>query len=132
MSLIDTVARWFGLEGLRGHGPAQVDEEGVRRRLGDGTLEEVRWDELEAVMIHTTADGPWGEDLYWVLMGEGGTGVLVPGEHAQAIGFLQTLQERLPGLDNHAVIAACACVEEQWFPVWRKGQVEEAEGVEAA
>lgn len=131
MSLIDTMARWFGMEGLRGHGTPEVDELGVRRRLGDGSLEEVRWDQLEAVMIHTTDEGPWMEDFYWVLMGSEGGGVLVPGEEAQALGFLQILQARLPGLDNHAVIAAATSVENEWFPVWRRGQSAGTEADEA-
>jgi hypothetical protein len=128
MSWIEKLAGWFGLEDLRPHGPAEVDEAGVRRRLGDGTLEEVCWEDLEAVMIHTTDEGPFCEDFYWVLFGAAGSGVLVPGERAQEIGLLPILQERLSGMDNEAVIAACGCTEEQWFPVWRRnsGENEEA------
>ena len=48
-----------------------VDETGVRRRDRRGT-EAVRWDALARVEIVTTDDGPWGEDFFWLLHGEGG------------------------------------------------------------
>lgn len=132
MSWMENVARWFGLDALRPHGPVDLDEVGVRRRLSDGRLEEVRWDQLEAVMIHTTADGPFGEDFFWVLFGPDCQGCVVPGEEAQALGLLPVLQGILPEMDHAQVIAASLCVEEDWFPVWRKGQAAPASAAETA
>lgn len=96
-----------------------LDEVGLRRDLGDGQEESVRWNELRAVLIHTTDDGPFGEDFFWVLFGEGGSGVVVGNAEAVELGLLDRLQE-LEGFDNQAVIQASFSVEEAWFPCWQR------------
>ena len=93
-----------------------MDESGVRRWLDGAVIEAVRWDALATVAILTTSSGPVVDDVFWLLGGDGGTGVVVPSEHAPD-GFTQRLQE-LPGFDNEALIEAMLCAEDKLFSCW--------------
>lgn len=74
---------WFGRRFARlGHSralPQRVsvtfDSECVHVR-GRGVDDSVRWDVLERVVIETNQLGPWCEDLYFIMMGSDGTGVV--------------------------------------------------------
>lgn len=92
-----------------------IDEQGVRRQLPSGELEAVRWDALVRVEICTNSDGPYAEDLFWVLLGADGTGCLVPSSEA---GPLLEHVQRLPGADVLAVITALGSTSEAHFLVW--------------
>jgi len=49
-----------------------VDDAGARRIREDGAVvESVTWDELVGVRIVTTSDGPFAEDVLFVLDGDG-------------------------------------------------------------
>lgn len=103
----------------------EIDDEGVRRWVG-GAIEAVRWADLVEVGIVTTADGPFSEDIFWLLQGSAGGGCAVPGSAAAPL--LARLQ-RLPRFDNLTVVKACGTVEEASFRVW---QGEAGEGLAAA
>ena len=45
-----------------------VDDDGVRRQLADGTEESVTWAKLSEVAIRTTPEGPWKEDVFFLLV----------------------------------------------------------------
>jgi hypothetical protein len=96
-----------------------VDQVGVRRWLPDGRQEAVRWDDLVEVAIRTTPEGPWQEDVFFLLTGRGGGGVAVP--HGEAVerdllGWLQAL----PGFDNERVVEAMTWAEDAMFVCWRR------------
>jgi hypothetical protein len=96
-----------------------VDQVGVARRLPDGRQEAVRWDDLVEVAIRTTPQGPWQEDVFFLLTGRDGGGVAVPhGEAVQRdlLGWLQAL----PGFDNQQVVEAMGCAEDAMFVCWRR------------
>lgn len=109
---------WFPGTRGRADGRLVLDGEGARVTRADGTVEAVRWDALVGVTVHTTSDGPFGEDLYWLLQGSDETGCLIPGDAAVRSGLLDHLG-RLDGLDSMAVIEAVGCTIEAFFPVWR-------------
>ena len=77
----------------------------------------VRWNNLRAVLIETTDQGPFVEDVWWVLVdGEGHCMI------AQEVGgeaLLARLQA-LPDFDNEAVIAAMMSVENKLFTCWQR------------
>ncbi len=98
-----------------------VDDGGVVRTMADGRTESVRWSELREVHIVTTDQGPFVDDVFWLLIGDQG-GCAVPSEAAGYNELLHRLQE-LPGFDNHAVIAAMGCTDNDSFPVWQRGEV---------
>ena len=96
-----------------------IDEVGVRRRLPDGGLEEVRWDELERVTLLTTDEDPGVDDVFLVLQGVGGTGCVVPSQDPASDALLARLQQ-LPGFDNEALKRAMIDTESSRTVVWEK------------
>ena len=95
------------------------DDSGVRRVTPDGRVEEVLWDDLVAVRIVTTAQGPFSEDVFWLLVGaDGNNGVAVPGS-AVTDDLLDRLQA-LPNFDNGQMILAMGSTDEAQFLCWRR------------
>ena len=43
----------------------QINDLEVSCHHPDGSIENVRWDELQKVSILTTSDGPWAPDVFW-------------------------------------------------------------------
>lgn len=78
----------------------------------------VRWEDLRSVLIETTDQGPFQNDVFWVLVGTRGRCV-VPGEAKGAQEMLGRFQD-LPGFDNEAVIAAMGSAENRTFVCWQK------------
>jgi len=104
--------------GNNGGMPVEFTADGVRDVLADGRPDELRWDELAEVRVITTADGPFAEDVIFVLVAADGVRrVTVP--HAMATdAFIQRLQ-LLPGFDNQALIRSMYSVTEDQFLLWR-------------
>lgn len=99
-------------------GTVVVDERAVTFHRG-ATTESVRWDELEGVDVMTTDDGPFAEDVFWVLLGprESGVGAVIP----QGL-TPEELVDRLtalPGFDHEAMIRAMGSTREASFVCWR-------------
>jgi predicted metal-dependent HD superfamily phosphohydrolase len=102
----------------------QITAEGVTRHFGSKLRakkeERVSWDELTKVEIQTTDSGPFAEDFYFLLHGDNGKGVAVSNGVAVKHQLLKVLQERLPGLDNGAVIAASGSTDNRSFLIWER------------
>jgi hypothetical protein len=94
------------------------DDERVVRRLPDGKEESVRWDDLQEVQIITTDEGPFVDDVFWLLLGSSG-GCVVPSETEGTEALLDRLQQ-LPGFDNEAVIRAMGTTSNDRFLCWRR------------
>ena len=95
------------------------DATGVRRVTPDGFVEEVLWDDLLEVRIVTTAEGPFNEDVFWLLVGaDGNNGVAVPGS-AATDDLLDRLQALL-GFDNEQMILAMGSTDEAQFICWQR------------
>lgn len=45
------------------------DEEKLTCTRPDGLVEEVRWDDLRAVLVETNDLGPFASDVFWILVG---------------------------------------------------------------
>jgi hypothetical protein len=97
----------------------RVDDHGVSRDLGNGKVEQVAWDDLLEAAIITTSDGPFVDDVFFVLVGQNGTGCVVPQEAPESPALLERLQ-RLPGFDNEALIRAMRCTDDAKFICWRR------------
>ncbi len=95
-----------------------VDENGVACHWTDRAVDIVSWDDLVQVEIRTTDDGPFIDDVYFVLRGSESVCV-VPSETEGFGGLLERLQ-RLPGFDNEAVIRAMTCTDNAVFLCWRR------------
>jgi hypothetical protein len=96
-----------------------IDDEGVRRQLADGTEESVTWAKLKEVAIRTTPEGPWKEDVFFLLVAEGGGGCAVPAGDPSADALMSRLQS-LPNFDNDAFVEAMTTIEDGFFVVWQR------------
>ena len=95
-----------------------IDDEWIVCRRGLTNRQAVRWSDLKAVLIETTDQGPFQNDLFWVLVGETSRCV-VPQEAEGAQELLARLQS-LAGFDNNAVVEAMGTAESKTFMCWRK------------
>jgi len=96
-----------------------IDDRVVRRELGDGKIEEVAWEDLVEVQIVTTDEGPFVDDVFFLLAGRDGTGVCVPQGAPGSEPLLDRLQH-LPNFDNDQVIQAMMCSQNARFVCWKK------------
>jgi len=96
-----------------------IDDLVVRRVLGDGTIEAVTWQDLVEVQIVTTDEGPFVDDVFFLLVGADGKGCCVPQGAPGSERLLERLQG-LPGFDNDQVIRAMGCAENARFVCWKK------------
>lgn len=96
-----------------------VDDSGVTRRLADGGVETLAWSDLQEVGVMTSDEGPWAEDVVFVLVGSGKSGVLVPqgAEGSQAL-VARLLQ--LPGFDERLFIEAMGSTSNRTFACWKR------------
>jgi hypothetical protein len=94
----------------------QIDEIGVRRTLDNGSVVHLAWRNLVEVALVTVDQGPFAEDLFFVLGDANGNYCVLPSAFAAAL--LPRLQ-RLPGFDNRQVQRAADCVDPAHFVCWR-------------
>jgi hypothetical protein len=95
-----------------------VNDEEVICQRPDGKTESVRWDELQGVVIETTALGPFGTDLFWILAGEK-SGCVIP-MGATGEDDLISRFKRLPNFDFQAMIMAMGSTENDRFVCWHR------------
>ena len=94
------------------------DETGVNRTLRDGRVEYLAWDELEEVHLLTTDEGPFIEDVFWVLSGNGhGCSI---GSTTEGVESLMSRLQQLPGFDNDAVVRAMGSTGNARFLCWQR------------
>ena len=98
----------------------------VRRELSNGSFEQVDLSELEQVRVMTTDDGPYAEDVFFVLIGAAQTGCVVP-QGAMPDQLLERLQQ-LPGFDNAALIQAMSSTDNAEFICWPPNAAEASSG----
>jgi len=100
--------------------PARVecDDQTVCCHHPDGVVQRITWPELSEVVIVTTDQGPFQDDVFWILHGAAGVCV-VPSEAEGADELVRRLLT-LPGMDQEQVIAAMGSAANQRFVCWRR------------
>lgn len=114
------ILNWFKQRGQQD--TVVFDDVGVTRRLADGRVETLAWADLQEVGVMTTDEGPWSEDVFFMLAGPGRTGVLVP----QGADGSQALVERLlrlPGFNQRLFIEAMGSTSNRRFVCWKRADV---------
>ena len=81
-------------------------------------IEMVTWDDLQAVILETTDEGPFAPDVYWILVGTRG-GCVIP-QGAMGENELLSRLQTLDGFNNEAVISAMVSTENQRFLCWQR------------
>lgn len=95
------------------------DDKFIAVDSGGGDVATLAWSDLANVTILTTDAGPFAIDLFWILSHrDGRRSLTIPmdanGEHA----LLKTMQARLPGFDNMAVVEAMSSTGHDVFQIW--------------
>jgi len=115
---------WFLTWELRKRGEAlQITDDGVLRRLNRGDSEFVRWSDLREVSIVMTQGVNLSEEYFYVLAGNGTSGVLVGQALATKYDLLSHLN-KLPGFDHRNIATAMASPVNQKFILWRAAPLE--------
>jgi hypothetical protein len=81
-------------------------------------MEVVYWDDLVEISIITTDEGPFVDDVFWILSGST-SGCLAPSEAEGTKELLSKLQQ-LPGFDNEAAIRAMGSTSNAKFLCWQR------------
>jgi hypothetical protein len=97
-----------------------MTEEEITRTSANGETETVRFDDLEEVYIVTTDEGPFFEDLFYVLIGHNGRAIIGQ-EWAEKLKLLDKLVV-LPEFDLEQFIQAMGSVQNNHFVLWRKAE----------
>lgn len=102
--------------------PVRVSHDESRIVLEEAGLagEPIPWASLSRVYIHTTDAGPFANDLFWVLERSDGRKHCVPMGSEGETELLTTMQHRLHGFDNMAVVDAMGSTENAEFLVWQR------------
>ncbi len=86
----------------------------------DGELQQVAIEDLTEVGVLTTDEGPFAEDVYFVLLGaKANQGCAIPQGVTGAEDLLMLLQT-IPGFKNEALIEAMGCTANNKFLLWKK------------
>jgi hypothetical protein len=94
------------------------DEHGVLRTMSNGSTESVTWEELREVAIVTTGEGPFADDVYWVLSASD-AGCAVP-SGADGMNELLPRLQALQGFDNQVVVEAMGSTSDAKFVCWKR------------
>jgi len=98
----------------------EVTETGIINHRPEGKTEAVLFSDLAAVIIETNDTGPWGSDVWWLLLGKDlQSGCVYPGGATGEREALIALQH-LPGFDNEALIQAMGSCNNAKFLCWRQ------------
>jgi hypothetical protein len=95
------------------------DAEAVQFERLDGLSGSLAWEQVTRVTIRTTDQGPFVEDVFYILESADGETLVVP-QMAPGCEELLSALQALPGFDNEAVIAAMACTDNQEFLCWER------------
>ena len=101
-------------------GQIVVDSDMVTYVGPDGKAASIPWPELQSVGIRTTNEGPFAEDVFFVLTGTQAQ-LIVP-QGASGAQALFTRLGSLPGFNYDAAIKAMTCTDNQEFACWSVAQ----------
>jgi hypothetical protein len=101
-----------------GPGVVEVDERQISYfgAYDGGT---VAVDSLARVTAMTNSQGPWAEDLFWVLEEDGGNTISIPNSAAGADNLFDAFSA-LPGVDFAAATRALGSTQNDSYVIWSK------------
>jgi GTP:adenosylcobinamide-phosphate guanylyltransferase len=94
-----------------------IDDVGITR-TAPKLREHVAWADIARVRIMTNDQGPYAEDVYFLIESTGGGGCAVSHDLAVRSKLLDALHARLEGINNAAVIEAMGSTSNQMFTIW--------------
>lgn len=107
---------------LRDRERFEITDWGVRRYEHRRQQDAVAWSEVEELAVITTPQGPTSEDLYLVLRGRGGTGVLMTREAAIESGAIAAFTAHLARFDAGRLATAMQQTGDGFAVIWTAAQ----------
>lgn len=86
---------------------------------GAGTAVSVAWSDIGNISVLTTDAGPFEADLFWIMTDrDGRQSLIVPMGADGEPALLKSMQTRLAGFDNMAVVEAMSSTSNAVFQIW--------------
>ena len=93
----------------------------VTSQFPNGSTQSLSWRDLERVEIRTNDSGPWGADVWWVLIGKRDECSFPQGATGEPELFSKL--QNLPTFDNAQFIEAMKSTGNATFICWQSGNV---------
>ncbi|WP_158678190.1 hypothetical protein [Pseudoalteromonas sp. T1lg23B] len=97
----------------------EFDKIGIKRVVPNSIEEYILWKDIDEIAITTSDEGPFVDDLHWMLMNQDKTKGVAISNDAEGFSELLTEFQGLQGFNNEAVIQAMGCADNNWFVVWK-------------
>ncbi|WP_439544280.1 hypothetical protein [Hyphomicrobium sp.] len=86
---------------------------------GAGAAVSVAWSDIGNISVLTTDAGPFEADLFWIMTDrDGRQSLVVPMGADGEPALLKSMQARLAGFDNMAVVEAMSSTSNAVFQIW--------------
>lgn len=92
------------------------DEEKVWVKYPLRWKKSMNWEAVKGVMLQTTDEGPFVEDVFWHICGE--HKVLTYPASAIGVDDLMKRLQKLEGFDSRTLLRAIGCCENEQFVLW--------------
>src|SRR5215471_11714160 len=98
-----------------------VTETEIVNRRPNGEIERVALEDLSAILIETNDSGPFGPDVWWLLLGSSKkkSGCVFP-QGATGEDDVLAFAQKLPGFDNRMLMRAMLSTDNERFLCWRR------------
>lgn len=94
------------------------DSEKILSRQASGSEKIILWDKMTSIKIITTNQGPYKNDVFWVIESKNDRIVFSMGTEGEEA-FLSKAQ-KLEGFNNKVFIDAMSCADNNEFYCWQK------------
>ena len=128
MNLFRWLKSKFEMAPLNRVAAVSCDDQTINFQWIGGSTSSSTWDQIQRVLIRTTDQGPFDDDVFLVIETADKNHVIpqpAPGA-SQLLGRLQ----QLPGFNNEAVIDSMGCTDNQQFLCWERGDAVNQPGPE--
>lgn len=95
----------------------EIDDQRIRCVWPEQT-QTIQWDDIRSVILVTTDEGPFVEDIYWHIESGDQNPVVIPNDALGADQLLDRMQQKLNGFDDKAFIQAMGSTSNASFLVW--------------
>ncbi len=106
-------------------GEVTIADDAVTYAASDGDTRSVAIGRLVAVDVITTDEGPFVDDVFWVLTPNDDDPLVIPSTAEGSSELLNRLGD-LDGFDHLQVIVAMGSTDNAHFPCWRAGAADSA------
>lgn len=96
----------------------QIEPDGLVYKRAYREPKTLLWDDVTRIVIQTTDQGPFTDDVFFLLEAPQDT-LRIPQAVANSADLLGRLQD-FPGFDNEAVLQAMGCVDNGDFLCWER------------